>query len=65
VLAAEGLPWLDGRAWLFGTAAERLPVIAGDQHFTAEGNRRAAERVAAWLVETAEGSALLDGAVGR
>jgi lysophospholipase L1-like esterase len=50
IMTSERLPWLDARGWLYGGAAERLPIIPGDQHFTAAGNDRAADAVAAWLL---------------
>ena len=49
LLEREDVPWLDARPWLFGERAARLPIIPGEMHFTPEGNRLAAERVAAWL----------------
>lgn len=50
VLRSTGVPFLDARGWLFGTGDERLPIIPGDFHLTAQSNARAAETVAAWLV---------------
>jgi hypothetical protein len=52
ILDAGNVHWLDARAWLFGERDVRLPVIPRDMHLSAEGNRLAAERVAAWLLGT-------------
>jgi lysophospholipase L1-like esterase len=51
VLDGLGVPWLDARGWNDRKSPAALPIIPGDLHFTPEGNRTAAARIAAWLAE--------------